>query len=58
MVEFYFFCAEGMQLTEMFGTIVLISGIVAVVLNLLLPQELAEAAEEHSASVEVIDMEK
>lgn len=47
-----------MQLTEMFGTIVLISGIVAVVLNLLLPQELAEAAEEHSASVEVIDMEK
>ena len=55
---YLFFCAEGMQFIEMFGTIVLISGIVAVVLNLLLPQELAEVAEEHSASVEVIDMEK
>lgn len=39
--------------------IVLVSGIVAVLLNLLLPQELAEeVAEEEEINVEVIDTEK
>jgi len=46
------------SITIVLSTPFLISGIVAVVLNLLLPQELAEAAEEDSASVEAVDMEK